>query len=100
MRTVLSSSVLALGMFSTTGSLPAAAASVAQAERTQVVVVRSVERRGGSLGVAGNPRSAQAESCRSAEFRGESGVISVQTSPNGTVAWGISMYDPALNSGL
>lgn len=23
----------------------------------------------------------------------------MQTSPNGTVAWGISMYDPALNPG-
>lgn len=50
MRTVLSSSVLALGMFATTGSLPAAAASLPQAERTQRV--RSIDARASSYRLA------------------------------------------------
>jgi hypothetical protein len=33
-------------------------------------------------------------SCRSVAFRGTAGVISVQTSPGETIAWGIYMYDP------
>lgn len=39
--------------------------------------------------------TAQLPSCRSIEYPGDGGKISVQTAPNGTVAWGITMYNQA-----
>ena len=38
-------------------------------------------------------------SCRSAQFVGNGGTISVQTHLNGTVAWGIKMHDHSANFG-
>ncbi|QXJ23083.1 hypothetical protein AGRA3207_004198 [Actinomadura graeca] len=41
----------------------------------------------------------RAPSCRSITFTGNAGRISVQTSPGGSVAWGIYMHDPSENAG-
>lgn len=40
-----------------------------------------------------------ARSCRRADVVGNSGTIYIQTSPAGTVIWGIYMHNPALNAG-
>jgi len=89
--------VLIVGVLLAGAAEPAVAGSATQNDGAPVEVSG-----GGMSPVVSGLQESTAQrlsSCRSAEFRGASGAISVQTSSNGTVAWGISMYDPALNPG-
>lgn len=48
---------------------------------------------------AGKATWADVPSCGAVEFPGDAGKISVQTSPSGTIAWGIYLYDASKNDG-
>jgi hypothetical protein len=82
------------------GVLPASA----QASTVTAAAQRGtlVEAYGGmsSVGakVAPSP-AAKLPSCHAITYRGNAGAIHVQTSKNGTVAWGIYMYNPKLDAG-
>ena len=54
---------------------------------------------GGSGANTNSSSAAPAPSCRSMQFPGSHGVISVQTNPQGYVAWGIYMYNPIADTG-
>lgn len=49
--------------------------------------------------VAPSPAAAKVPSCHAITYKGNAGAIHVQTSKNGTVAWGIYMYNPKLDAG-
>ncbi|MGH7701038.1 MAG: RHS repeat-associated core domain-containing protein, partial [Gemmatimonadales bacterium] len=56
---------------------------------------------GSSFSLASSPSDSRhgLPSCRAVEFTGNSGRIGVQTNPQGYVAWGIYMLNPARNAG-
>jgi hypothetical protein len=84
--------------------VPAVLPASAQASTVAAGAARGtlVEASGGmssvSAKVAAVPAAAT-PSCHAITYRGNAGAIHVQTSKNGTVAWGIYMYNSKLNAG-
>lgn len=77
--------------------VPASSAGQATAMASSATVLFSrgmLAGKGGSVAVP-----ATLPSCRAITYRGNGGAIHVQTSANGTVVWGIYMYDSGLNAG-
>lgn len=49
--------------------------------------------------IAASPAAAKIPSCHAITYKGNAGAIHVQNSKNGTVAWGIYMYNAKLDAG-
>lgn len=103
MRLGLKASALAAGLLLLGGTPALASGSAANAGRTSGVITGGgMSSHVGGLwrdSVANGTPTAETPSCSAATFPGDAGEVSVQTSPNGTVAWGIYMYDPSANDG-
>ena len=78
-------------------SVPASSAGQTSAVASSATVQFSGGMVAGQSGSAAVP--APLPSCRAITYRGDGGAIHVQTSPSGTVVWGIYMYDSELDAG-